>query len=128
MHKGLMILPLLGLVACASPRESCIAGVSRDLTIVNQLITQTELTIARGYGMDQRQEVRTIPRICYDERPDGTVETDICDTTYVRNVDVPVAVDLDAERAKLRQLKDQRDRLDGPTEAAVRQCIATHPE
>lgn len=128
MHKGLMILPLLGLAACATPRESCIAGVSRDLAIVNQLITQTELTVARGYGMDQRQEVRTIPRMCSDVRPDGSVEYDICDTTYVRNVDVPVAVDLDAERAKLRQLRQQRERLEGPTEAAIRQCLATYPE
>lgn len=128
MRKFLILLPLAGLAACATPRESCIAGVSRDLAIVNQLIAQTELTIARGYGLDQRQEVRTIPRICYDEKPDGTVDSEICETTYVRNVNVPVAVDLDAERNKLRQLQEQRQRLEQPTAAAVQQCIATYPE
>jgi hypothetical protein len=128
MHKSLIILPLLGLAACATPRESCIAGVSRDLAVVNQLISQTELNVARGYGIDSRQEVRSIPRICYDERPDGTIRSEICETTEVRNVNVPVALDLDSERAKLRQLKQQRDRLKGPTDAAIRQCIATYPE
>jgi hypothetical protein len=128
MHKSLLILPLLGLAACATPRESCIAAASRDLTVVNQLIAQTERTINRGYGIDKRQEVRSVPRICYDERSDGTVRTEICDTTYVRDVSVPVAVDLDAERNKLRQLKQQRSRLERTTEAAVRQCVATYPE
>jgi hypothetical protein len=109
MHKSLIILPLLGLAACATPRESCIAGVSRDLAVVNQLISQTELNVARGYGIDSRQ-------------------SEICETTEVRNVNVPVALDLDSERAKLRQLKQQRDRLKGPTDAAIRQCIATYPE
>ena len=128
MHKSLIILPLLGLAACATPRESCIAAASRDLSVVSQLITQTELNVARGYGIDTRQEVRSIPRICYDERADGTIRTEICDETYVRDVDVPVALDLDSERAKLRQLKEQRARLEGPTEAAIRQCMATYPE
>lgn len=128
MHKSLIILPLLGLAACATPRESCIAAASRDLSVVSQLITQTELNVARGYGIDTRQEVRSIPRICYDERADGTIRTEICDETYVRDVDVPVALDLDSERAKLRQLKEQRARLEGPTEAAIRQCTATYPE
>ena len=128
MHKSLIILPLLGLAACATPRESCIAEASRDLSVVSQLITQTELNVARGYGIDTRQEVRSIPRICYDERADGTIRTEICDETYVRDVDVPVALDLDSERAKLRQLKEQRARLEAPTEAAIRQCMATYPE
>ncbi len=41
---------------------------------------------------------------------------------------VPVALDLDAERNKLRQLRQQRERLEGPTQAAIQQCIATYPE
>jgi hypothetical protein len=128
MRKALILLPLIGLAACASPQQSCISGVSRDLAVVSQLITQTELNIARGYGVDQRQEVRSIPRICYDERADGTIDTDICQSTYIRNVDVPVALDLDAERVKLRQLQEQRARLEGPTQAAIQQCLATYPE
>jgi hypothetical protein len=128
MRKTLILLPLLGLAACATPRETCISGVSRDLVIVNQLITQTERNIARGYGTEDRQEVRTIPRTCRDYRADGTYEIDFCDTTVVRNYSVPVALDLDAERDKLRQLKEQRDRLEGPTQAAIQQCIATYPE
>lgn len=128
MRKALILLPLMGLAACATPRESCIAGVSRDLAVVNQLIAQTQLNVQRGYGVDERQEVRTIPRMCYDEEPDGTIDYEICETTYVRNVSVPVAVDLDSERNKLRQLQEQRERLEGPTQAAIQQCIATYPE
>jgi hypothetical protein len=128
MRKTLILLPLLGLAACASPQQTCIGGVSRDLAVVNQLITQTELNIVRGYGTESRQEVRTIPRTCRDYRPVGTYEVDICDTTVVQNVSVPIALDLDAERAKLRQLQQQRDRLEAPTQTAIQQCIATYPE
>lgn len=128
MRKTLILLPLLGLAACASPQQTCISGVSRDLAVVNQLITQTELNIARGYGTESRQEVRTIPRTCRNYRPDGTYEIDFCDTTVVRNYTVPVTLDIDAERTKLRQLQQQRDRLEAPTQAAIQQCIATYPE
>jgi hypothetical protein len=128
MRKTLILLPLLALAACASPQQTCIGGVSRDLAVVNQLITQTELNIARGYGTETRQEVRTIPRTCRSYRADGSYDIDFCDTTVVRNVSVPIALDLDAERNKLRQLKQQRDRLEGPTQAAIQQCIATYPE
>lgn len=128
MHKVLILLPLIGLTACVSPRDACISQASRNLTVVNQLITQTERNLARGFGVDQRQEVRSVPRICYRERSDGTVHSEICDETYVRNVSVPVALDLDEERRKLRQLQEQRTRLERSTQAAIQQCMATYPE
>jgi hypothetical protein len=128
MRNLLILLPLLGLAACISPRDACIAQASRDLSVVTQLITQTESNIARGFGLDQRQEVRSVPRICYRERPDGTVDSEICEDTYVRNVSVPVTIDLDQERRKLRQLKEQRTRLAHSTQAAIQQCMATYPE
>jgi hypothetical protein len=128
MRKSLILLPLLVLAACASPRQTCISGASRELAVVDQLIAETEQNIARGYGTERRQEVRTIPRTCRNYRPDGTYDIEICDTTVVRNYTVPVTLDIDAERAKLRQLKQQRARLEAPTQAAIQQCIATYPE
>lgn len=128
MRSMIIILPLLALAACATPRESCISGVSRDLAIVNQLITQTSLNIQRGYGTESRQDIRTTPRTCSDVRADGSIDYDICYEQYIRNVDVPVAIDLDAERAKLRQLQQQRDRLEGATQDAIQQCVALYPE
>ncbi len=128
MRKILILLPLLGLAACATPRDSCIAQVSRDLSTVNALISQTEATLARGYGIETRQEVTTRPTFCREVLPDGTVKTEICEETTVRTFDVPVAIDLDAERTKLRQLQEQRDRLEPATQAAIQQCLATYPE
>ena len=128
MRPVVALLPLLALAACATPRESCIAQVSQDLNVVNQLIAQTTLNLQRGYGVDTRQEVRNIPRMCSDHNSDGTIDWDICNTTYVRDVDVPVALDLREEQAKLEQLQAQQRRLSAPTDAAVAQCAATYPE
>lgn len=128
MRKALILLPLLGLAACATPREACISSVSRDLATVNMLIAQSEATLARGYGVEQRQEVTTRPTFCREVLPDGTVKTEMCEETSIRTVDVPVAIDLDAERNKLRQLQEQRARLEPATQDAIQQCIAANPE
>lgn len=128
MRPILLVLPLLGLAACATPREMCVAQVSRDLQIVDGLIAQTTLTLQRGYGVESRQEVSSVPRMCSDHRSDGTIDWDFCETTIVRNVNVPVAVDLREEQVKLEQLQAQRDRLARPTADAIQQCIAIHPE
>ncbi len=128
MRPIILVLPLLGLAACATPREMCVAEASRDLQIVNGLIEQTSLTLQRGYGVESRQEVRSTPRMCSDHRADGTIDWDICEVTTVRDVNVPVAVDLRQEQIKLEQLQAQRDRLQRTTADAVQQCIAIHPE
>jgi hypothetical protein len=128
MRHILVLLPLLGLAACATPREICVAEATRDLQVVTGLIAQTSLTLQRGYGVETRQDVRSITHMCSDRNADGTIDWDFCERTYVRNVNVPVAVDLRQEETKLRQLQEQQARLERTTAAAVQQCQATYPE
>lgn len=129
MRHVLILLPLLGLAACATPQQICVSEASQDLAVVNSLIAQTSLNLQRGYGITERQEVRTIPRMCSERDSDGNVvDWDFCDTTYVRDIREPVALDLRAEQDKLHQLEQQRDRLTAATTAAVQQCLATYPE
>lgn len=129
MRHALILLPLLGLAACATPQQVCVANAGQDLAVINSLIDQTTLNLQRGYGINERQEVRTIPRMCSARDANGNVvDWDFCDTTYVRDIREPVALDLRAEQDKLDQLEQQRDRLTAPTNAAIQQCLATYPE
>ena len=59
MRPALMILPFLALAACATPREQCIGQATRDLRVLNSLIAETQGNLARGYAIEEQQEVRT---------------------------------------------------------------------
>ena len=127
MRKILILLPL-ALAACQTPREACISGATRQLSIIEGLIAETQGNLARGYAIDTRQEVRVRPDTCTIQLPDGTEGRVRCEDTTVVDIDVPVAIDLRAEQAKLDSLLEQRARLQSQTQDAVQSCIAIHPE
>lgn len=120
---SVLLLPVL-LAACLSPREQCIAEASRDLTVLRNLIAQTERDIARGYGTERVTVTRPVFTGCKTEKgepfPCWVPETD----TEVR----PKAIDLDAERAKLRTMRAKERALERQAAAAIRTCRATYPE
>jgi hypothetical protein len=128
MHKALFLLPLLAIVGCATPQQSCISAATRELNVVNGLIQTTEGNIARGYAIFPQQQIRTVRDICTARNPDGTMFNYRCDTTQTFTTNVPVAIDVRAEQEKLAQLQRQRDQLTRSANAAVQQCIATYPE
>ncbi len=128
MRKALFILPLLGLAACATPQQSCISAATRELNTVNALIQTTQGNIARGYALYPQQQVVVVRDICTTQNPDGTVFNYRCDQTQTVTNNVPVSIDVRAEREKLQQLQEQKTRLTRESNAAVQQCIATYPE
>ncbi len=128
MRPALMILPLLALAACATPREQCIGQATRDLRVLNSLITETQGNLARGYAIEQQQEVRTVRQTCRGENSDGTTFRYRCDDTQTYTTNRPVAIDLNVERAKLNSLIERRNQQQATADQAVLQCIATHPE
>ncbi len=127
MRPSLLILPLL-LAACASPREACIEDVTRDLRVVNTLVTQTRANLQRGYALQEEQDLRTLYRNCRVDNADGTTGTYACPRTVVVTNEVPVAIDLNAERAKLESLLERKNQLESAVQPAIRQCMARHPE
>jgi len=66
--------------------------------------------------------------ICESVLPDGTEIRTRCKQTEVRDVRVPVAIDLNAKRAKLQSLEERQRQMQINSEAARQQCLAANPE
>ena len=128
MRPALFILPLVLLAACATPREQCISQVTKDARIQSSLINEVRANIARGYALEQQQEIRTVRRTCVGRNEDGTTFTFRCEETDTVTVNVPVAIDLGAERAKLASLEKRYAETQAAANQAVAQCIALNPE
>lgn len=128
MRRALLILPLAVLAACATPREQCIDNVTRDTRVLSSLIAQTEGNLARGYALEERQDIRTITKTCRGRNDDGTTFLFSCDDTNTITTTLPVAIDLNAERAKLVSLQERFAQTQAQSNQAVAQCIAIHPE
>ena len=123
-----VLLSALGLAACETPREACINNGLRELRTLNALIRETEGNIARGYAVEQDQEVEVRRTLCEYERDDGTTFRQFCDRTEVRDVERPVAIDLAQERRELAGLIERRDALAAQQSARTEACTAAYPE
>jgi hypothetical protein len=131
------ILPLLLLLAaCGTPQERCIRGVTQDLRVVNALVAETEVNLARGY----RLEDVTIYRPTWDYCDETYVVTladgrqvlqnsgRMCMDEVAETVQRPRAIDPAEERRKLANLQEQQKVLTRRAESAVAQCQALYPE
>lgn len=123
MRHFLLALPVL-LAACASPYESCVANATRDIRVLDGLIAQTRGNIARGYAIRNEEYFETEQQIC------GEVDGKplYCDVPVALEREVPVAIDLKAEQAKLRSLLDTREQKARQAQAVARECRLRHPE
>lgn len=122
----LLVLPLV-LAACATPRESCLASVSREGRVLDALIAETRGNVARGYGIERREELRTRRELCEFRRDDGTIGRRFCNRTYSDEVRVPVTLDVESEKVKLDQLLLRRAAQARAESAARAQCVARYP-
>jgi hypothetical protein len=128
MRPALLMLPLAALAACATPREQCINDATRDGRVLRALIAETEGNLARGYALDTVQEVRTVNGTCRGRNEDGSTFIFACDEVQTVERSVPVAIDLNAEQAKLASLRQRLATEQAAANATVAQCIATYPE
>lgn len=126
--KFLILFPVLALAACATPQEQCLSQATRDARINATLIAQTEANLARGFGLRTEERVRERTGFCRGETESGERVVTRCEKVDVRKVNVPVALDLAAERAKLRSLQQQQASLASRTQAATQQCRVLYPE
>ena len=115
---------LLGLAACATPQQQCIASATADLRTLQAQIKTTESNIARGYALHRQSVPYVRTRICYtpDKRPY------YCHRRSHRTIETPVAINIDAERAKLASLKSQLAKAERKAVTGTKTCRQTYPE
>ncbi len=114
---------VFGLSACVDEYQQCVRNNSKDLSVVNELITQSQITISRGYGYETLVSTEVQEVICLTDLGEQATCLVEVGTTYKS----PVALDLDAERRKLSQLLDQQKILQTRLAQATKACAATYP-
>ena len=121
----------VALAGCATPRDTCLRGVTTDLNAVDRLIAETEANLARGYAIEREPYTTTGLDFCLGYGPGqfnrAAVGLSYCNTTETRYREVPRAIDRTTERRKLAELRQTRARLVEPTRKAVAQCEARYP-
>jgi hypothetical protein len=122
---GLAIALCALLGACAAPLAPCGAAADRDLAALDALIAETEANIARGYAVrPDRSRTIAFGACTGNGRSRGSVGITICGSREVPLGTTPVAIDPDAERAKLAGLRRQRDQRAAAAAAERAQCAA----
>ena len=128
--KRLFLVPLFLLAACGTPQQQCISANTRDLQVVDRLIRETEGNLARGYGYETitKYEPRWIDCTPRPTEKNPKPAPEMCFDQVPVTVRQEVALDLNAEAAKLKSLKAKRASLAKAAEAVIAQCQAKYPE
>lgn len=128
-YAGLAAVVLLA--GCATPREACINAATRELGVMDRLISETRRDIERGYTVEERQIV--VPRWTQCERivvgGDGKPRTEryFCFKDTLETVRDPKAIDIAAEQRKLEGMLTRRARMASEAQRAVASCQARYP-
>lgn len=128
--KRLPLIALAALTACGTPQEQCITRATSDARIVSTLIAETKANLARGYRL---HTIVVLEREWADCTPPATAENpspqqDMCLIDVPAEVTRPVAIDLNAEAAKLASLQAKQAAQAREAEAAIAECKALHPQ
>jgi hypothetical protein len=111
------------LAACASPQEKCLRDSARELQVIDALIAEQQLVVARGYRVVEKMEPRTELVFCMGDRR-RNVGVTFCNETRMTPREEAVAVDMELEQRKLSQLIAKRDALVSHTSRTQAACMA----
>lgn len=134
-NAALALLLIPALAACGTPQERCIDGQTRDLRVLTGLIAESEASIARGYGYEE-QLVRRMEyvqcnrwrRVRDNQGRIVTVpSTSFCWEPYTDTVKKPVAIDIEAEKRKLAEMKVKQAELRKRADAGILACRQQFP-
>ncbi|MDC1216017.1 hypothetical protein N8Z63_08660 [Octadecabacter sp.] len=128
MKKTLILLSLLAIAACSTPREQCISNANGQLRTLDRLIDVASGNVQRGFALAEVQDVRVLRTTCQGTNEDGSTFRFPCEETETFIRREPVSINIVEERVKLAQLQDQRDSAARDVAARTQQCIAIHPE
>lgn len=121
---------LLALAACGTPQQQCVRLASHDMAVLDRLIVETQGNIARGYGY--AQTVVSMPEFVDCEpapwKNDGKSRPRMCLEDVPHTVTKPVALDLEAEAAKLASMQKRRADMARALEPALAECQARYPK
>lgn len=126
MRHTMIFGGLLVLTACADHRASCQADATRDLQIVQALISDTKATIDRGYAIQTEQRTVIYTDFCLGTGGHGGVFR-FCNRAQPVTSRRPVAVDLGAERQKLNSLVSKERELKKSSLLALQRCDVAFP-
>ena len=132
--RALILSGLLVLTACGTPQEQCINRETRDLRVVERLISETQGNLDRGYGFEEvtiftTEFVDCTPQVVVPEgEPAPEVEPRLCLEEVPQTVRRPVTIDLAAEQRKLDSLQVKRRDLLARAEQVIAACKAAYPE
>jgi hypothetical protein len=127
-RSTLLLIPLIALAACSTPREQCISSANRSVATLDRLISVTRGNIQRGFAIAEVQDVRVLRRSCEGTNADGSTFRFPCEETETFNRQEPVAINIAEERTKLAQLETRRQQQARDAQARIQQCVAIHPE
>ena len=121
---------LLSLSACGTPQEQCIRSVSHDVIVLDRLIVETQGNLTRGFGYVDT--VVSQPAFL-DCTPGATAANpnpppQTCFEDVSTTVTKPVAIDLNAEAAKLASMQKRRAQMSKALAPAVADCQARYPK
>lgn len=130
MRRLLILAPIALLAACGTPQERCIQRETRDLRVLDGLITETRSNIGRGYALQEYtvtvpQWEPCPPRVDQNGNP---LPAQMCLEDRVETRTRPVAIDLNAETAKLESMLAKRDQLSAEADGRIAQCRTAYPE
>ena len=128
MRPLLLVLPALALTACATPREQCISEASQQSRVLTALVAETRGNLERGYAIEDVQELQTVAATCEAEDSSGNTIYFDCTQQETVTTQRPVAIDLNAESAKLDSLRERLAAVNATRDSAIAQCVAIHPE
>jgi len=118
-----MLLLLLPLAACASPQQRCIDTATKEIRLLDRLITRTESNLLRGYRVQTEQ--RLTPRLQFCASPSENFV--LCSGPTLTSVKTSVAIDPVVERRKLASLKARRRALASRAQQQIAACRARYP-
>lgn len=116
------------LLGACSEQAACISQVTSEVSVVSRLTEQTRANIARGYAIGTREVAVTVERTCFVAQPDGSQIRQICTQLETETETFPVAIDLNAEQAKLASLERRLGQMRTQAQRDVAQCRAQFPE
>ncbi|WP_208352152.1 hypothetical protein [Pseudaestuariivita rosea] len=112
------------LAGCATPYERCTSEATKDLRVVQDLITETEQNIERGYAFEQE----VVPSTRFEWCVSRNDRFHLCRDTRFSTRDKPVAIDLEAEREKLQGLREKRVDLAARSQDDISACQQQFPD
>lgn len=120
--KALICLPIL---ASCSERQICLSDATRDLRQVRAFVAEAKGNLDRGYGYKEESIVSYDIEKCGEKENGDAI---FCRVPEVDTVRKPVAIDLDAEAAKLKALVTKEAELSKKAAAALAVCEQKYPK